>query len=146
MLIIRPEQFEAFQPVAEAAFVRRIVELLREENGEAVVQLPNEIVLVRQLSDGRLYPIVRAGIARARKYGMDWESSITPFIVLMFVVAPNFDGHPLIQRILNDEKVDANSRVDELWERTSDDNWDAARKNYDPAAWELSTEGISSEG
>ena len=140
MLIIRPEQFEIFQPVAEAAFVRRVVEHLREEHADAVIQFPNEVVLVKQISDERLYTIVRIGIKRARDYGMDWESSVIAFVVLMFVAAPSFDRHPLIQRVLKDERAEVNSRIDQLWERTSEENWEAVRKNYDPAAWESDSE------
>lgn len=135
MLKIRADQVAVFQPVAEAAFVRRVVEHLREHHAEVVVQLPNEVMLVKQISDERLSGLAGAGIGRARAYGMDWESAVTAFVVLMFVAAPNFDAHPLIGRILKDERVPANSRIDRLWERTSDENWEAARKNYDVAAW-----------
>lgn len=135
MLKIRREQFEVFQPVAEAAFVRRIAEHLRETQADAVVQFPNEVILVRQIADERFRGMVKDGIARAREYGMTWESAVTAFVVLMFVAAPNFDKHPLVQRVLKDERVNANSRVDQLWERTTDENWEAVRKNYDPAAW-----------
>src|SRR6185503_14510257 len=124
MLIIRPEQFEVFQPVAEAAFLRRVVEHLREKHSNVVVQLPNEVLLIKQMSDERLDPLVRNGIARARKYGMDWESTVTAFVVLMFVAAPNFDAHPLVQRVLKDERVAPDSRIDQLWERRSEENWD----------------------
>src|SRR5262245_48265176 len=135
MLKIRSEQMEAFQPVAEAAFVRRVVEHLREHQSATVIQFADEVVPLKQISDERLQAMVRTGIARARAYGMDWESSITAFVVTMFVAAPNFDKHPLIQRVLNDERVDSNSRMDELWERTSEDNWEAVKRTYDPAAW-----------
>lgn len=136
MLKIRSEQFEVFQPVAEAAFVRRIVEYLREHHSDTVVQLPNEVILVKQISDERLQAMVRNAVTRARSYGMDWESTVTAFVVLMFVAAPNFDRHPLIERVLRDERASANSRIDQLWERTSDENWEAARKNYDVTSWE----------
>lgn len=140
-MIIRPEQFEVFQPVAEAAFVRRVAEHLRQHHSEAVVQLPGEVILVKQIADDRLHKIVRNAIALARDYGIDWESTVTAFVVLMFVAAPNFDKHPLIQRVLRDERVAANSRVDQLWERTSEENWEAVRKNYDVSAWGLDSEG-----
>jgi len=135
MLIIRPEQFEIFQPVAEAAFARRVVEHLRDEHADVIVRLPNEVALIKQLPDDRLHGMVSNAIARARGYGLDWEATVTAFVVLMFVAAPNFDEHPLIQRVLKDERADANSRVDQLWDRTSEENWDAVAKNYDPAAW-----------
>ena len=145
MLTIRREQFEAFRHVAESAFVRRVVEHLRENVADSVVQLPNEVILVKQISDERLRGMVRRGIARARDYGMDWESSVTAFVALMFVAAPNFDKHPLIERVLRDERVEANSRVDQLWERTSEDNWEAIRKNYDPTAWEPESIGVAND-
>ena len=135
MLKIRREQFEVFQPVAEAAFVRRVAEHLRDSHADAVVQFPNEVVLVKQITDERLLGLAKDAITRARGYGLDWESAVTAFVVLMFVAAPNFDKHPLIQRVLKDERVDANSRIDQLWERTTEENWEAVRKNYDPTAW-----------
>ncbi len=150
MLIIRREQFAIFQPVAEAAFVRRLVSHLRDNHGDAVIQLPNEVILIRQIADERLYPLVEDGIARARDYGMDWESAVTAFVVMRFVAAPNFDAHPLIQRVLRDERVPANSRIDQLWERTSEENWEVVRNNYDPAAWAAgsggNTEGAAVQG
>lgn len=141
MLIIRPEQFEVFQPAAEAAFVRRVAEHLRANHPDVVIRLPHEVALLKQTSDDRLRELVINAVARARGYGLDWEASVTAFVVLMFVAAPNFDEHPLIQRVLKDERVDANSRLDQLWDRTSEENWDAAAKNYDPAAWGLNSEG-----
>jgi hypothetical protein len=137
MLKIRPEQFAVFQPIAERAFVRRVVEHLRENHADVVVQFPNEVMLIKQIADEQFYALVRRGIVRARALGMDWESGITAFVVLMFVAAPNFDQHPLIQRVLKDEKVTANSRVEQLWERTSEENWEAVRKNYDVKAWDI---------
>src|SRR5262249_34777664 len=106
MLKIRPEQMKAFQPVAESAFIRRVVEHLHDHHSGTVIQLPAEVVPLKQVSDEKLCAMVQAGIARARGYGMDWEASITAFVVTMFVAAPNFDKHPLIQRVLNDERVD----------------------------------------
>ena len=140
MLKIRAEQFEVFQPVAEAAFVRRIVEHLRKHHADTMVQLPNEVRLVKQISDERLLRMAKEGISRARGYGMDWESAVTAFVVLMFIAAPNFDEHPLIQRVLKDERVPANSRIDQLWEQPSEDNWETVRKNYEATAWGLSAE------
>jgi hypothetical protein len=140
MLKIRAEQFDAFQPVAEAAFIRRVVEHLREHHADVVIQLPNEVALVKQIAGERLCAMLGQGIRRARDYGMSWESSISAFVVLMFVTAPNFDKHPLIQRVLKDERVAANSRMDQLWERTTEENWEVVRENYETTAWGLAAE------
>jgi hypothetical protein len=137
MLKIRPEQMKVFQPVAEAAFAREIVEELREEHADTVVHLPTGTFAIEQIADDALLELVKTGIARAREYGITWECTLAAFVVLMFVVAPNFDQHPLIQRVLRDESVGPDSRIDQLWERTSEENWQAAIQSYDASAWQL---------
>jgi hypothetical protein len=140
MLKIRPEQFAVFQPVAEHAFIRRVVEHLRENHPDVVVQFASGVMLIKQIGDEKLHALVKRGIARARALGMDWESGITAFVVLLFIAAPNFDQHPLIQRVLKDERVAANIRVEQLWERISEENWEAVRKNYDARGWDMEAE------
>jgi hypothetical protein len=145
MLIIRPEQLEVFRPVAEAAFERRVIEYLRENHADEVVVLPagereKKEIEVKGLDDETLNKLVRTGIDRARSYGMTWESSITAFVVLMFIVAPNFDEHPLIRRALRDGKVEPNLRVEEIWDRTTNENWEVARYSYDASGWGINLE------
>jgi hypothetical protein len=137
MLKIRPENLRAFQPQAEAAAADRIAEHIRKEHADCVVDLPGGVFTVRQIPDEQLREMVRNGIARARRHGMSTEASLASFVVLMFVVAPNFDDHPLIERVLKDEAAPPDSRIALLWERTSEQNWDAAKENYDAGAWNL---------
>jgi hypothetical protein len=137
---IRPAQLQAFAPAAEADFERRVAEYLRGGHAEVSVTLPAagadaQWVAVKDLDDETLVKMVRGGLARARSYGMTWESSLTSFVVLMFLVAPNFDEHPLIKRFLTDEGVEPDARVDELVAGASEGNWVAAKKGYDPGAW-----------
>lgn len=124
-LIIRKEQMEAFEPQAEAAFVDRVVMHLREEHAEAVGRLPDDV----------LQEMINNGLARGRKYGLSWESSLTAFVALMFEIAPNFDEHPRIQQVLRDESVPPDSRIDMLLERISDQDWEEAERRYDANAW-----------
>ena len=100
----------------------------------------NARTLVNRLSDETLMKMVRLGIERARSYDFTWESSITAFIVLMFKVAPNFDQHPLIARALKDARFAPEERVEKIWERVTSKNWEAAREDYDPRAWQLKPE------
>ncbi len=137
MLKIRPSQFEAFRDVADAAFARRVAAHLRENHAEEVVKLPTGAHALGELDEATLLRLVRAGVGRARAYGMESESSITSFVVLTFAVAPNFDAHPLIRRVLEDESVEPDLRLSELWGRTNEENWQAAADAYDPAAWGL---------
>ncbi|MDQ3684472.1 MAG: hypothetical protein M3430_02560 [Acidobacteriota bacterium] len=125
MLKIRPEQIEVFQPQAEVAFIERLMAHLRQEHASVVGRLPDDV----------LKDMVESGLTRARQYGLTWESNLTAFVALMFEVAPNFDEHPLIQRILTDENVPPDDRIDVLIERTTEQNWEAAKEGYDADAW-----------
>ncbi len=135
MLTIRQEQFEAFERVTEAAFERRVTAYLIENHGDAVVRLPTGESRVAELPAESLQELVRDGIARARSHDLTWESTVTAFVVIMFTVAPNFDEHPLIGRALKDARFEPNARLDEMWDSTTNENWEAARASYDPAAW-----------
>jgi hypothetical protein len=137
MLIIRPEQMDAFRDVAEQALVSEIIAYLREKHAGAIVRLSDGVYTIKQMADERLREMVIHAVARARAYGMTWKSSLQAFVVTMVVAAPNFDEHPIIQRILKDEKIAADRRLDALWERTSEQNWEAVEHNYDVSAWGL---------
>jgi hypothetical protein len=139
MLKIRPEQLKVFQPVAEAAFEQRVVEYLRENHDDEVVILPAGEYQVKDLDDGTLLKMVRTGIARARSYGMTWESNLTTFAIVMVVVAPNFDDHPLIRRVLNDDRIEPDQRIEQLWRLTEEENWKTAEDSYEARAWNLTS-------
>jgi len=135
VLTIRPEQFAAFDAVAEAAFVARLVRHLRDEEADEEVLLPSGPEPVGGLPDATLEEMVRGGIARAESYGLTWESSVTAFVVLMFKAAPNFDAHPLVRRVLCDRALAPDERIDALWERITEETWDAVEEAYDADAW-----------
>lgn len=137
MLSIRPEQLKVFQQQADEAFVSRVVKYFKEEHPDIAVHLPGRTYVVDQTPEETLHEIVRNGIAHARGYGMSWESSLSAFVGLMLVVAPNFDEHPLIQRVLKNREVESDLRIEQLWEQTSEETWEAAKQNYDANAWHL---------
>jgi hypothetical protein len=87
--------------------------------------------------------MVGQGVARARAYGLTWESSITSFVILMFKVAPNFDQHPAINRALNDTQVAPDARIQRLLEVTTSSDWWEAKDRYDRAAWQLKSKGAA---
>lgn len=136
-MIIRPEQFEAFQRVADEAFAEQVVDHVLWEHAEELVQIGETTLEVAEISDVVLREMVREAIRRARSYGLRWESTLTAFVALMFVIAPNFDEHPLIQRVLRNDREPPDSRIDLLMAEISDESWDAAKENYDPHAWKV---------
>lgn len=143
MLKIRSEQIVAFQPVADAQFVRRIVEYLRNKHASSVVRLPQGPTLIFRLPDAQLQKMVENGVTRAKSYGLSWESSITAFVVLMFKVSPNFDQHPAINRGLTDAQVPADERIKKLLELTTSTDWWEAKESYDPSTWQILSKGAA---
>jgi hypothetical protein len=141
MLRMRSEQMEVFRPVADAAFERRLVQHLRQAHPTIAVRLLGETTPLAQLADPRLHELVRNGIARGRAYGLTWQSSLAGFVVLTFVAAPNFDAHPLVRRVLQDERMPADLRIDQLWRRTTRKTWETIRQRYDPTGWQKPAPG-----
>lgn len=126
---------DALMPLADAAFVKRLEEHLREDYAETIVRHPGGESAVKSLPDALLSKMVRAGVARARAHGLENESDLAAFVALMFAAAPNFDEHPLLRRILTDDATEPARRIALLLEQTTEQNWEAVRQNYRPAAW-----------
>lgn len=135
MLVIRPEQMVPFQPRADDSFVARLSALVREKLGGVLIQIPGSAPTVAELAPDQLAGMVRVGIDKGRGYGFTWESTLGAFVATMFVAAPSFDRHPLVQRALKDESVEANLRMDKIWETTTAANWQSIRESYDASAW-----------
>ena len=128
----------ALMPLADAAFVARLEEHLREDYAETVVRYSGGESAVKSLPDALLSKMVRAGLRRGRAHGLKNESDLAAFVALMFAAAPNFDEHPLLRRILTDDATEPAKRIALLLEQTTEQNWEAVRQNYRPAAWETS--------
>lgn len=125
MFKLRDSHFEAFQPLTDKLLVGRIVLHLHEHHSEVIGRLPDDL----------LREMVAGGIARARRHGLTWESSLTLFVALMFEIAPNFDEHPVIRSILEEPTLPPDERLDLLPDRISDEEWEEARQSYDRNAW-----------
>lgn len=136
-MLLRAEQLKPFQSGADEEFIRRLVMFLHKKYANVEVRLPNSTSTVAEMSLDLLHRIVHGGCARARGYGLSWENNLTTFVSLMLDVAPNFDEHPLIQRLLRDDRVPPDSRMDLVVENIPDETWEAAEQNYDPLAWDM---------
>jgi len=141
-MIIRSEQIAVFNAIAKTNFVRKLCMHLRTNYAETVVRLPGENSVLGELSDDTLETLVRSGVRRAREYGISFESTISAFVALMFEIAPNFHTHEIAQPVLKDENVEANSRVDILLERLSEEDLSKIKETYDVNAWKQNEEGI----
>lgn len=122
---IRPEQLAAFERQAQETFGDRLFQHLKEAHSEALEQLSPDVLRAR----------VRAGIARARQQGFVWESSLTAYVALMFEIAPNFDQHPVIRAILQEDSSDPEARISRLAVDVPDEVWEEAERLSDDADW-----------
>ncbi len=81
--------------------------------------------LIAELGDEEVKRRAAAGIARAHARGFVQPESVTAFVALMFLVAPDFDAHPAIARALRLRGTEA-ERLRLLFERTREEDWDQA--------------------
>jgi hypothetical protein len=137
MLVIRAKQIAPFRKQADEDFVQRVAGHLLEEYNDISVRLPDENPTVGEISGDTLRRMILTGIERASAYKMDWESTLTGFVTLMFVFAPNFDDHPQFKSILEDSAVEPNLRLDELIMQSSEDDWENVEQKYDVSSWNL---------
>ena len=122
---IRPEQHAEFKRAAEAGFVDRTIGFLQEKLPDQAGRLSPELLRQR----------VEIGIARARTYGITWQSSMLTFVTLMFEIAPNFDEHPRILAVLTDDHIAPDYRPKELLNRISGKVWGEVRQLAHSSAW-----------
>jgi hypothetical protein len=125
MLAVTQAQFEAFQPLADRAYIEQLAQSIKRRHPEAVEGLSEEALLRR----------VCVGLGRARSYGLTEDWALSAFVGIMFLVAPNFDQQPGIHRVLTDRTVAADDRLNVMWDETSEADWDEAKNAYDEGAW-----------
>lgn len=135
MLTISERQFDAFQAQADALFAHELASYLKEEYEELEVDIGDGAVALSDLPADVLLRLVSTALKCARSYGIDWQSSMASFVVLMFVIAPNFDQHAAIQREL--QSALPNSAIDVIAEDTSEEIWDEIAQGYSPQAWHI---------
>lgn len=144
MLKIKSEQIRLFQPDAEAAFVVRVMDYLKENHAETDVNLPNGAMRVDELPDEILRQMVRGGLKRGGEYRIEWKSTLLSFVVLLFIAAPNFDAHPKAANFFAQTETIDDAALESLMDEMPDEDWTEIEKSYDAAAWNLTiSEGVN---
>ena len=110
---IRTEQQKEFDRVAEHGFVSRCVQFLKEK-------LP---ALVKPIQSQDLRDRVQAAIARARGYGIKWQSTLLAFVALEFEIGLGFDQHPLVRKFLTSTALDPNEKPQWIMKSLNDADW-----------------------
>ena len=137
MFKIKSEQIRLFQPDAEEAFVGRVMDYLRENHSNAEIGLPDGKTTVAALADEKLRLMVQDGLRRGGDYRIEWKSTLLSFVVLLFIVAPNFDRHPKARKFFNETETIDDAALEGLMDEMTDENWAAIERRYDPQAWNL---------
>ena len=113
MLIIRTAQVAALNRQAQQTFETRLQRALEERYIHVLPRLP---ISAREV-------IVTNMLARAKAWGITWESALVRFAELMLAVAPNFDENTRIRAVLSTAGPNINRTVLTLEKRIADDTW-----------------------
>jgi hypothetical protein len=125
MLVIREEQIQFFIATNEAELVKVIAESVRQANAERVADY----------DDKALEEMVKIGIERARWHELKRAEDIAAFVAVMFEIAPNFDEQEEIKVVLEDTNQPPSDRFYQIWDRTSDEAWQKAERDYNLNVW-----------
>lgn len=135
MLTFTKQQMnDAYLGQDDAQLIAQIVSHLRESHA----------CRVDSLTDDVLNDMVEVGIARARGHGFALAENLAQFVVLMFVVAPNFDTQSDIAAVLSDSTRAQESRLDSACDEVSASAWNDAEAFYDERVWSGSVERVDS--
>lgn len=116
MLQISPQQFDVFQKQAEQQFAKKLQRALADKYPQVLSRFPDDIQL----------KVVNNMIARAKRWGIDWRSSLVIFAELMMTIAPNFDEQVDIKNVLGSDKEQANQIIKSITEYVPDSAWSQA--------------------
>jgi hypothetical protein len=137
MFKISSDQMKVFQPDAETAFVRRVMDYLKENHAETFVNLSHDKLAIGELPAEILETLVQDGIRRGGDYGIAWRSTLLSFIVLLFLTAPNFDEHPKPKNFFSEYKTIEDNDLEMLVEQMTDEDWAEVIDRYDAEKWNL---------
>jgi hypothetical protein len=137
MLTIRPEQLAAFSLNADRLLVADFAPYVRKEYSDREVHLATGTFQIGELPIELIKSMALVGLARARRWGLTWESNLFGYLALMFCFAPNFDEHHKVREILGGPKFAPapNLRLDYLENYLTDDDWSDISGAYDASAW-----------
>ncbi|WNG62309.1 hypothetical protein F0U59_52150 [Archangium gephyra] len=132
MLRLTKAQIDGMILYDESSFVAFVANHIQEESPDLVLGLPFD----------SLRDMVVAGLERARGHGLRTPENLTAFVSIMFEIAPNFDEHPAIAKVLRDSSIPIDERMDALFTKLPPSAWEQAERCYDPEAWYSETGDI----
>jgi len=113
-MTIRGGQIDRFKKNAEEQFAPEIAEHLEKEHPQAIAGMDREVVLSR----------VSRELRRGQGYGFERKLDLLTFVVLAFVIGPQFDVQPTVAGVLNDPGIPPERKFDFLFANTPREEWD----------------------
>lgn len=123
-MIIRKNQFEAFDLSLKDRFAKTIEKELRTDHADSV----------DDLNDDELHDLVLAGIDRAKAYELEADKDIDAFVKLLFTIGWYFDEYPLFNEFLTYDDYEHYERLEYLFDSATDDDWEKASAYSDELA------------
>lgn len=127
--------FPRLTGAAEARLEEALDARLRQNVAANLRQHAPEVV--QPLSVPDFEAMLATAVRRARGRGLRDRQRIFEFAKLMFVIAPGFDRHPVIERILGGGTGTPDERFTRAIQTMTYADWERAQKLYDPRDWEL---------
>ena len=126
MLVIRQEQINQMVKGTDEEFVEYVTRHMKSEGHE----------IIEERDEETLRTMVRGGIRRSESHGFSRPEDIVGFVSIMFKISPNFDEEEEIQRILDNENLTPEARLEFVWsEAVPAEVWEEAEKNADEDSW-----------
>lgn len=115
-MIIRNNQIEAMKSMEDEILYGKIYVHIRSDPEQDT----------SHLNEKELMSLIKTGVKKGKEYGLTWVSSLTAFVSLTILIAPNFDQYPPAQQILTDERIDADDRPLALVNELTEEDWERA--------------------
>jgi hypothetical protein len=122
MFEIREDQIKAF---TAARTRENIAALVTQDYEDILSGMPRDLV----------FDMVDGGIATARSFGLSTPEDLAGFVCLMFEIGPEFYRQPNILKILQDNSIEPQRKLEELDRRTTEQDWNEARDNLAEQSW-----------
>ena len=112
MLSLKQTQIDTLDTLAEARFVMRLCEFVRQEC-QSPEAFRHDLL---PADEPTLQARVRERLAVARGYGLRDEQSLAAFMALSFTLALNFDEAPQFQGLLRDASLSPPRRMEKAFQ------------------------------
>lgn len=139
---IRATQLAEFEAVAEFRFCDTVVDYISAHHGSIAVPLGKGEVQIERIPRPQIRAMVDAALKRGRGHGLASAAILTSFVVLAFLVAPDFDDHPDIRSALHDDLVPPDHCMRDIVESMTDGDWETIRAGSYVNDWINITGGV----